>query len=303
MLALLDAIAAEGVQFPTLDRFHSRESSEKWIVAFQILIEHYAMATKRDRMPPLLRAVGLLERVASADGALTLAEATDGTGLPKPTVYRMVGMLEDAGLLIRDSEGRRIAPGPRLARLALDALLNASSRAPRHAILTSLAHSVGETVNLTMLDGSQVVYLDRVETAWPLRMTLQPGSRVPLHCTASGKLLLALQPPARRKRLLAGLALDRYTERTLTTAQELDAELARIRRLGYATDNEEYLAGLVCVAVPVAAARRPAAACVAVHAPVARMPLERALAHLPALQDAAAALSRAFDVYATEARR
>lgn len=253
------------------------------------------MATKRDRTPPLLRAVALLERVASADGALTLAEATEGTGLPKPTVYRLVGMLQDAGLLIRDSEGRRISPGPRLARLALDALLNASARAPRHAILTSLAQSVGETVNLTMLDGSEVVYLDRVETAWPLRVTLQPGSRVPLHCTASGKLLLALQPPVRRKRLLGGLRLDRYTDRTLTNAAALDAELAGIRRAGYATDNEEYLAGLVCVAVPVPAAGRRAAACVAVHAPVARMPLSRALAHLPVLRTAAAALAHAFE--------
>jgi DNA-binding IclR family transcriptional regulator len=260
------------------------------------------MAAKLDRIPPLLRAVSLLERIASADRPLTLAEATEESGLPKPTVYRMVAMMEDAGLLIRDSEGRRIAPGPRLARLALCALLNASARAPRHAILTSLAHSVGETVNLTMLDGSEVVYLDRVETAWPLRMTLQPGSRVPLHCTASGKLLLALQPTARRRRLIAGLKLERHTERTLTTARELEAELARIRELGYATDNEEYLAGLVCVAVPVAAVARPAAACVAVHAPVARMPLDRALAHLPALKKAAAALSRAFDASADRAR-
>ena len=253
------------------------------------------MASKVDRTPPLLRAFALLERVACADGPLTLRDATEGSGLPKPTVYRMLTMLADAGLVVRDSEGRRLAPGPRLTRLALDALLNATVRAPRHAILMRLDQAVGETVNLTMLEGSEVVYLDRVETAWPLRMTLQPGSRVPLHCTASGKLLLASLPAARRKRLVDTLALERFTARTIVDAAALEAELARIRRLGYSTDNEEYLAGLVCVAVPVAITRRRTAACIAVHAPVARMPLDVALKHLPALRTAADAVARTFD--------
>ena len=251
------------------------------------------MAAKRDKTPPLLRAFALLEHVAAA-GPLTLSEAARDSGLPKPTVHRMHAMLEDAGLLLRGSDGR-VSPGPRLARFALDTLLNAAVRAPRHAILASLAEAVGETVNLTMLDGSEVVYLDRVEAAWPLRMTLAPGSRVPLHCTASGKLLLATQPAARRRRLIGALDLARFTDRTLTDARALDAELARIRRRGYATDNEEYLAGLVCVAVPVVLASRRTAACVAVHAPVARMSLDAAIAHLPRLRDAAEAIAQTFD--------
>ena len=254
------------------------------------------MASKLDRTPPLLRALSLLERIARADGPMTLRDATDGSSLPKPTVYRMLAMLEHAGLLLRDSDGRRLSPGPRLTRFALDVLLNAAARAPRHAILKALAQNVGETVNLTMLDGSDVVYLDRVETSWPLRMTLQPGSRVPLHCTASGKLLLASLPAARRRRLVANLALERYTEHTLTDAKALDSELVRIRRAGFATDNEEYLAGLVCVAVPVRLKRGRAAACVAVHAPLARMPLDAAMDHLPALHRAADAIARTFDV-------
>jgi len=253
------------------------------------------MAGKLDKTPPLLRAFALLERIARADGPLSLREAAQASGLPKPTVYRMLAMLESAALVVRESEGRRLAPGPRLTRIGLDALLNASARAPRHAILKTLAESVGETVNLTMLDGSEVVYLDRVETAWPLRMSLQPGSRVPLHCTASGKLLLASLAAARRKRLVAALPLDRYTDRTLVDARRLEAELVRIRRDGFATDNEEYLAGLVCVAVPVTLPRGRTAACVAVHAPVARMSLRAATSHLPALRHAAAKLAAAFE--------
>lgn len=251
------------------------------------------MAVKRDRNSPLLRAFALLEHVARARGALSLQQVTEAVGLPKPTVYRMLGTLEGAGLLAREPDGRRVVAGPRLARIAYDVMQNESVRAPTRAILKRLAEDVGETVNLTMLDRGEVVYLDRVETAWPLRMTLQPGSRVPLHCTASGKLLLALLPTARRRRILAGLALTPFTAQTIVDRRRLDAELAGIRRAGVATDNEEYLAGLVCVAVPVTAAGR-VAACVAVHAPVARMPLARALEHLPALQQAARALGASF---------
>jgi len=209
-------------------------------------------------------------------------------------VYRMLAMLESAGLAMREPDGRRIAAGPRLVRFALDVQLSAAVRAPRHAILKKLADEIGETVNLTMLDGSEVVYLDRVETAWPLRMTLQPSSHVPLHCTASGKLLLALLPAARRRRIVAELPLPRYTEQTITDPRALDAELASIRREGRATDNEEYLAGLVCVAVPVSASDGRPVACVAVHAPVARMTLDRALEHLPSLHGAARALGGTF---------
>ncbi len=252
------------------------------------------MATKLDRTPPLLRAFALLEHVVHADGAVSLLELTELAGLPKPTVYRILNVLESAGLLQREPEGRRVTAGPRLTHFALDALLSESVRAPRHAILRRLADDVGETVNLTMLDRGEVVYLDRVETAWPLRMTLVPGSRVPLHCTASGKLLLAMLTPARRKRVIAELPLGRFTDNTIVDARRLEVELASIRKAGMATDNEEYLAGLVCVAAPVTAAGR-IVACVAVHAPVARMSLEQALAHLPALRAAAAALGASFD--------
>jgi IclR family acetate operon transcriptional repressor len=252
------------------------------------------VAVKTDRIPPFLRAFALLERLAAAEAPLSLHDATAGAGLPKPTVYRMLAMLEQAGLVSREPGARRVSAGPRLARFALDVLRNGAASGARRAILQQLAASIGETCNLTLLDGFEVVYLDRVESAWPLRVALQPGSRVPLHCTASGKLLLALLPAARRRRLVAALALTRYTDNTIVDARRLEAELARVRRERLAVDNEEYLAGLVCVAVPVTGAHGRVAACVAVQAPAARMPLAVALDHVPALRHAAAALAATF---------
>ena len=252
------------------------------------------MPRKEDNVPATLRAISVLEALVSADRPASLAELTDSSRLPKPTLYRMLGMLESAKLVVREPAARRYAPGPRLAALGRNVMLNGSLRAERHAILARLVEAIGETCNFTMLDGSEVIYLDRVEAAWPLRMNLSSGSRVPLHCTASGKLLLALQPKATRARLLGHLVLTRFTDTTLTDAKRLGAELAQIRTRRYATDNEEYHAGLVCVAVPAVDPRKRACAAIAVQAPVSRMPLARALQHLPELRRAADAMAATF---------
>jgi IclR family transcriptional regulator, acetate operon repressor len=252
------------------------------------------MPRKEDNVPATLRAVSVLEALVAAERPAALAELTATVRLPKPTLYRMLGMLESAGLVMREPGARRYAPGPRLSALGRNVMLNGSLRAGRRAILARLVEEIGETCNFTMLDGAQVIYVDRVETAWPLRMTLTSGSHVPLHCTASGKLLLALLPKASRERLIAQLGLTRYTENTLTDAKLLAAELRRIRANRYATDNEEFHAGLVCVAVPVADGKSRACAALAVHAPVSRMPLERALGYLPVLRRAANAMAATF---------
>src|ERR687891_353831 len=205
------------------------------------------MPRKEDSIPATLRAVSVLEALVAAERPSALAELTGMVRLPKPTLYRMLGMLESAGLVIREPGARRYAPGPRLAALGRNVMLNGSIRAARRAVLARLVEDIGETCNFTMLDGAEVIYVDRVESAWPLRMTLAAGTRVPLHCTASGELGLA-----------------RYTPTTITERAPLAAELARIRANRYATDNEEYHAGLVCVAVPVVDAKKRACAALAV---------------------------------------
>lgn len=241
-----------------------------------------------------LRAIAVLEAIAAADGPIGLVELMDATGLPKPTVHRIVGLLLDAGLLLREAEGKRYAPGPRLASLGLAALTHVAWRAPRHAILKSLVAEIGETCNLTLLDGTEVVYLDRVEAAWPLRLHFQTGSRVPAHCSASGKLLLALLPSRERKRLLEALPFSYHTAHTITRRRDLEAALKRIRSERLSTDDEEYLDGTVCVAVPVESDKRRVPAALAVHAPTSRMTLKQALQCVPALRRAAARLAESF---------
>lgn len=241
-----------------------------------------------------LRALSVIEVLARAEGPLSLTQIMAATGLAKPTAHRILSLLESAGMLAREPQGKRYGPGARLAALALDLVSGAAWRAPRHAILQSLVNQIGETCNLTVLDGTEVVYLDRVEAAWPLRLHFQSGSRVPAHASASGKLLLALLPARSRGRLVASLPLPAYTANTLTERKQLEQAIARIRKEKLSTDDEEYLAGTVCVAVPVDNGKRSVPAALAVHAPVTRMSLAQALRHVPTLRRAAAQLVDCF---------
>ena len=241
---------------------------------------------------PTMRLFALLEVIAANDQRFSLQALVEKTGLPKPTLHRMLQQLESAGLLQRNGDGRHYSTGTRLRHLAENLLLNDSHHGARHAVLRYLVEEVGESCNITALSGSEVVYLDRVETAAPLRFYLHPGSRVPAHCSASGKMFLAQMTAAQRHRLLSHAPLERYTANTLIDLGQLELEIKRVQRNGFALDNEEFLPGLLCAAVLVPSDSGRSSLCVAVQAPVVRLSPTKARRLLPALQRAALALSR-----------
>jgi IclR family transcriptional regulator, acetate operon repressor len=254
---------------------------------------------------PALRLFALLEVLAATDKRHSLQSLVEETQLPKPTLHRMLQQLEAAELLQREADGRHYGTGTRLRQLAENLLFNDSHHGARHALLRNLVEEVGESCNITALSGSEVIYLDRVETAAPLRFYLHAGSRVPAHCSASGKVMLAQMSPAQRKRLLAHAPLEKYTQKTITDLESLEREIKRVSKDGYAMDDEEFLPGLVCIAVRVPSAAtpsKPSNLCLALQAPVVRLSVERAKAWLPALQRTALALSR-IDAAAVPASR
>ncbi|WP_307648859.1 IclR family transcriptional regulator [Variovorax boronicumulans] len=242
---------------------------------------------------PTMRLFGLLEVMAAKDQRYSLQGLVEETGLPKPTLHRMLQQLEGAGLLQREGDGRHYGIGTRLRRLSENLLFNDSLHGARHTVLRQLVEEIGESCNLTSLSGSEVVYLDRVETAAPLRFYLHPGSRVPVHCSASGKIFLSQMSAAQRRRLLSNAPLETYTAKTLTDPEALEKEVQRVRKDGFAIDNEEFLPGLLCIAALVPSGdEAPSNLCIAVQAPIMRLDAAKAKTLLPALQRAALALSR-----------
>jgi len=258
-------------------------------------------SARLDGDTPNLRLFALLEAVAQKSQPFTLQTMVEETGLPKPTMHRMLAQLESAGILQRDGNGRHYGTGQRLMRLAENVLLNNTTHGARHAVLTQLVRELGESCNITAFSGSEVLYLDRVETPAPLRFYLHPGSRVPAHCSATGKLFLSQMSPAQRRRLLANVPLETFTGNTLTTFEALDQELDQVRAQGYAFDNEEFLPGLLCLGVLVPAPQGNSNMGLAVQAPIMRFSKEKALSFLPKLQAAVAAIARINDDVPPEA--
>lgn len=249
----------------------------------------------RVRGSALMKAFAVLDAIAAEGRPLSLAGLTERLDLPKPTLHRVILQLEEAGLLRREPARDRFSVGPRLGRLAFDTTRALVQAAPVHAVLEDLVGRIDETCNIGILDGTAVRYLDRVECNWALRLQLQPNSRLPAHCTAIGKLLLAALGVRVRKRILARAPLEKFTGNTITDAGSLEAECRAIGERDYALNDQEYHLGLVGLAVPVRDRDGRVLAGLAVHGPIPRLDIERALGFLPDLRDAAGRLGAALD--------
>ncbi|MEM7075526.1 MAG: IclR family transcriptional regulator [Pseudomonadota bacterium] len=246
---------------------------------------------QRAQIPTNLRLLLIVEAVAKAGVPVTPSALSDALGLPKATIHRLLTTAEEEGFLQRDVDGRSYGPGRRLRRLAGTTLSSERLRTERLAIMKSLADDVGETCNLAAPGRYGMVYLDRVETHWPLRIQLPIGTQVPFHCTASGKMYLSSLRADKLDRLLRVLPLDRHTDRTLITESALRADLQDVRRRGYATDDGEFMDDMTAVAVAIEDNVGRLLSTLSMHAPAQRSHLEKLLDKLPKLQAAATKLS------------
>lgn len=248
---------------------------------------------ERSHGSALSKSMAILDLVAAEARPLGLIEVTERLGLSKPTVHRIMRQLEEEGLLRREPLRDRYRVGPRLSKLSVNALASAVQGGAVHAILADLVTKLGETCNVAVLDRTEIVYLDRVECDWPLRLQLAPNSRVPAHCTANGKLLLAFVERRLLKRLVESLPLTRFTEYTITDPERLERECQAIRQNDYAINNQEYNLGLLGIAAPIRDARGRVIAGLAMHSPLPRMSIDGLKDNLPLLREAAARMGAA----------
>jgi DNA-binding IclR family transcriptional regulator len=234
----------------------------------------------------------ILEEVARVGAPVTPTAVNERLGLPKATVHRLFATLEAEGYLIREIDGRSYTPGRRLRVLAANALSSLRVRTARLAVLEALAEEIGETCNIAAPDRDAMTYIDRVETAWPLRIQLPIGSQVPFYCTASGKMYLSTLAAPHLDRYLGAARLSARAPGTITDPDALRAELERTRRRGFAEDAEEFIAGMIAIATPILDNQGRLVSTVSFHAPTLRLSLAEARRHAPSLQRAAGELSR-----------
>lgn len=246
----------------------------------------------------LRRAFGVLEALADAGGASSLSQLASQAGLPLPTIHRLVRTLVELGYL-RQEPSRQYALGPRLIRLGETSsrMLGTWAR----PVLVDLARETGESANLAVLDGDQVVYVGQAQSHHSMRMFTEVGRRVSPHCTAVGKAILALLSPDQVQALLRRTGLEAYTPRTITDPDAFATALRRIREQGYAVDDEEQELGVRCVAVAVPDA--PARIALSVSGPTSRLSEERVSYTVPLLHKAAHDLSQSVSENSSSPRR
>ncbi|MGH9013113.1 MAG: IclR family transcriptional regulator [Acidimicrobiia bacterium] len=229
-------------------------------------------ARRRDSVQSLERAFDLLEALAEG-GELGVTELAARTGLVPSTAHRLLTTLAKRGYAVQSSENGRYLLGYKVVEVASGIEHRLSRlKAVTRPHLQSVQRATGETVNLVVLDGDRVVYVDQVEGSRSVRMFTAVGTAALAHTTGSGKSILAYGPPEVPAALYADREpLPRLTPRTLVTLEELEDDFARIRRRGYAIDNEEHEEGVGCVATPLFDHTGEPCAAMSVSGPTARI--------------------------------
>lgn len=241
----------------------------------------------RSGVQSLDRAFAILEAMAAAGGAIGLSQLAAEAGLPLATIHRLVRTLVDLGY-VRQEPSRQYSLGPRLMRLVDSSTQRLGSIAKPH--MQRVVDTLGESVNLAILDGDEIVYVAQVQPLHNfMRMFTEVGKRAQPHTTAVGKAMLATRPDAEVSALLARTGMRRYTANTLTNPRDFLADLERIRARGYALDDGEQELGVRCVAVAVVGAPRLMA--LSMSGPLPRMGDDVVASAAPALRAAADALS------------
>lgn len=196
-----------------------------------------------------VKAFELLMYLSRAGGAVTLARISRETGWDKATALRYLGSLAEAGVVEKRENGWVL--GLTLLELASRVPVSENVAARAMPVLEHLARETGETINLGSWNQGCAFYLAKADGGRNLRLRTSPGDRLPLHCTAVGKAILATLDPEYLENFLQQAPYPRLTASTITEAAAFREEIVRVRNVGYAIDREEYEPGLVCIAVPV----------------------------------------------------
>jgi IclR family acetate operon transcriptional repressor len=220
------------------------------------------------------RALALLELVAGADG-LTLTEISQRAGMAPSTAHRLLTTLEGRGFVQMLTTSGEWVVGVEAFRTGTAFLRRTKPADMGRTVMRDLMESCGETVNLGIAEDDVIVFISQVETHEAIRAFFRPGTRSPMHASGIGKALLAQLPEERVRRILQRTGLAKFTPRTLIDPKSLAADLAGVRRRGWAIDNEERTPGMRCVAAPIFNEYREAVAGISVSGPAVRMTDER----------------------------
>ncbi len=229
----------------------------------------------RSKVQSVERCLDILESLAVAENGIGILDLSSRVSLHPSTVHRLLSTLLARGYVRQDSRNGRYSLGVRALALAQSFRERQDLFADAHPFLQRLMQETGETANLIVPDGDEAVYVDQVPSPRLVRMFATIGRHVPLHSTGCGKVLLAYLESSERSRIMRERGLPRSTRYTITSATELERELADIRRRGYAVDDRENDEDVRCIAGPVCDHTGKVIAAISISGPTARVTKER----------------------------
>jgi DNA-binding IclR family transcriptional regulator len=241
----------------------------------------------------------ILETLQGSASGLGLKAICDATGIHKSTAHRFLKHLEREGYLIHTEAGAYLI-GPRLSQMTARVHPQANLQAVARPVLWELWKSTQETVNLAVLDQNTVLYVEVMESPHEFRLSSRVGTRRPLHATALGKALAAFLPGELRDGILGTISFQPSTQKTIMNMVQLRRELQKIRRQGYALDDEEAVMGARCVSAPILDSKGEAVAAVSVSGPVTRVSLGQVAILAEAVTSAARSISASMGFHASE---
>ncbi len=193
----------------------------------------------------------ILDCIYSRHRLMTLEQITQITGYKKTTCFRILKTLQTLGIVELSPGTKKYQYGHRLAAIGLSALKNMNLRQVSLPILQKLRDETGETINLTVLSGSDILYVERVMSDYLVNVNVNIGDRLPVYCASMGKVILAYLPETELEKVLSSITFARKTEKTIVSKSALLDELDTIRENGYAINDEELEKGLRAVAAPI----------------------------------------------------
>jgi DNA-binding IclR family transcriptional regulator len=223
----------------------------------------------------LERGLRVLEAIAAGQGSATLAEVGRRTALPRSTAHHLLRALVAFGYLAQEADARPYRLASRLFRLTGRPWSPEQLAQLSIPFLDELSGRTGEGASLAVFRDGVVTVVAKRDPEGPVRVVQEVGAERPIHCTAVGKALAAWLPPAELQPIVARTTFDRKTARTIVSAAGFRRELARIRRQGFALDNEEHIEGIRCIAMPVRDHSGEVQAALCVLGPKSRMPQRR----------------------------
>jgi DNA-binding IclR family transcriptional regulator len=228
-------------------------------------------ATEKNLIKSIVKAAAVIDILVCAESPLALISIAKQIGIAKSTLHGILTTLVEVGYVAQDPDTGFYKPGMHLFELGNLISQKIDVLRISKPYMQEISQETGETVHLAVLEDGEVLYIGKQESNSSIRIVTEAGLKLPAHCTGVGKALLAGLDKVKIKSIVRSKGLAQYTDTTITTLEGLLSEIDNVKGNGYATDQQEFMVGLRCVAIPIFDHNGSVVCAISISGPISRM--------------------------------